>query len=105
MKANHSPAIVIFPSKMSCLYFVSLIVSLTLSLTMPVIFGATAYAQIDRAELEGTVTDSSGAAIAGANVKNCSSSNRPGIRTADDFQWLLPLLWLGGRTLPRHGCG
>jgi hypothetical protein len=36
---------------------------------MSLIFGATAHAQIDRAELEGTVTDSSGAAIAGANVK------------------------------------
>ena len=69
MKANHSPAIVVFPSKMSCLNFVSLILSLTLSLTMSLIFGATAQAQIDRAELEGTVTDSSGAAIAGANVK------------------------------------
>ena len=69
MKANHSPAIVVFPSKMSCLNFASLILSLTLSLTVPLILGATAHAQIDRAELEGTVTDSSGAAIAGASVK------------------------------------
>jgi len=61
MKANHSPAIGVFPSKITSLYFVSIVFSL--------ICCATARAQIDRAELEGTVTDSSGAAIAGANVK------------------------------------
>jgi len=37
------------------------------------ILGTTAYAQIDRAELEGTVTDASGAVVSGANVKVVST--------------------------------
>jgi len=67
MKANHSPAIGVFPSKITSLYFVSIVFSL--------ICCATARAQIDRAELEGTVTDSSGAAIAGASVSALNKDN------------------------------
>ena len=41
----------------------------TAAVILTLVLGSTAYAQIDRAELEGTVTDSSGAAIIGASVK------------------------------------
>jgi hypothetical protein len=43
--------------------------SLSISLILALFFGTSAFAQIDRAELEGTVTDQSGAAVAGAEIK------------------------------------
>jgi hypothetical protein len=57
MKPNHSTSILSSGWKAIAV----------LSLTM--LLGATAFAQIDRAVLEGTVTDQSGASVAGAGVK------------------------------------
>ena len=57
MNAKHSPSIPFFASR--C----------TVALILALILGISAKAQIDRAELEGTVTDSSGAVVAGASVK------------------------------------
>lgn len=57
MKPNLSPSLLSVVSK----HFIAVILMLLL--------GTTAYAQIDRAELEGTVSDPSGAAVAGASVK------------------------------------
>jgi hypothetical protein len=47
----------------------SLFTKSAVAVIFALIFGAAAFAQIDRAELEGTVTDPSGAAVAGASVK------------------------------------
>ena len=44
-------------------------ISLCISLILALFLGTVAVAQIDRAELEGTVTDQSGAAVAGAGIK------------------------------------
>ncbi len=57
MKPKHSLSLLSLFSKCSVAILVALIL------------GTTAYAQIDRAELEGTVKDPSGAAISGASVK------------------------------------
>jgi hypothetical protein len=57
MKPKHSPSI----SHIACTFAAAVILALVL--------GTTALAQVDRAELEGTVTDPSGAAISGASVK------------------------------------
>jgi hypothetical protein len=57
MTPNPSLSVLSFSSK----FVAALILSLFL--------GTTAHAQIDRAEVEGRVTDSSGAVVAGANVK------------------------------------
>ena len=57
MKPKHSPSI----SHFGYTFAAAVILALVL--------GTTSNAQVDRAELEGTVTDPSGAAISGANVK------------------------------------
>jgi hypothetical protein len=57
MKAKHSFSILFLPSKWAA------------AITFSLLLGSTAFAQVDRAELEGTVTDSSGAVVAGASVK------------------------------------
>src|ERR1700691_5701717 len=57
MKAKHSFSILSLLSRSAAIVIFTLI------------FGAAAFAQIDRAELEGTVTDPSGAAITGASVR------------------------------------
>jgi hypothetical protein len=57
MKANHSRSILLLSSQCAAVVILALIL------------GTTAHAQIDRAELEGTVKDPSGAAVSGASVK------------------------------------
>ncbi|MGD0792869.1 MAG: TonB-dependent receptor [Terriglobales bacterium] len=57
MKPKHSPSILRFAS------------TFTAALILALFLGTTAHAQIDRAVLEGTVTDRTGAAVAGASVK------------------------------------
>jgi len=57
MKPEHSPSILRFSSKCAA------------ALILALILGISAEAQIDRAELEGTVKDPSGAAVAGASLK------------------------------------
>jgi len=52
-----------------CLSLLSFFSKYLFAVALALILGTTAVAQIDRAELEGTVTDPSGAAIAGASVK------------------------------------
>jgi hypothetical protein len=57
MKPEHSPSILPFFSKCAAAAILALIL------------GTTAFAQVDRAELEGTVADPSGVAVVGASVK------------------------------------
>jgi len=57
MKLKHSPSILRFAS------------TFTAALILALFLGTTAHAQIDRAVLEGTVTDRTGATITGASVK------------------------------------
>src|SRR5579862_1336002 len=66
MKPKHSPTIA-FASR--SVFVRSVFVRSAFVLMLALILGTSVYAQIDRAELEGTVTDTSGAVIAGANVK------------------------------------
>ena len=65
MKPKHSPTIA-FASR--SVFVRSVFVRSAFVLMLALILGTSVYAQIDRAELEGTVTDTSGAVIAGANV-------------------------------------
>lgn len=67
------------------------------------ILGRTAYAQIDRAELEGTVTDPSGAAVVGTSVKILAVDTdfTQEQRTNSDGYYRFP--WPGRRTLHRDG--
>lgn len=50
-------------------YCTILISRISFLLAVSALLGTTAYAQVDRAELEGTVTDTSGAVVVGAGVK------------------------------------
>lgn len=59
-------------------------------------------AQVDRAELEGTVTDQSGAAVAGADVK-ILAAHRHRAGTEQQFKGLLPLSWPGCWSLHSDG--
>jgi Carboxypeptidase regulatory-like domain len=61
MKPKRSPSILSL--------FLNHTAALIIVLTVVLIVATTAYAQIDRAVLEGTVTDASGAVVAGAGVK------------------------------------
>ena len=51
------------------LWFLALPSKYAAAVILALILGTTASAQIDRAELEGAVTDQSGAAVVGATVK------------------------------------
>jgi hypothetical protein len=61
-----------------------------------------ACAQVDRTELEGTVTDPSGGVIAGANVKIVAAESRTNRGTHNECERLLPLSGVGSRQVQGH---
>ncbi len=99
MKPKRSPSILSL--------FLNHTAALIIVLTVVLIVATTAYAQIDRAVLEGTVTDASGAVVAGAGVKILSVDTNISEeqRTNSNGYYRFPGLAIGRYTVTVTGAG
>jgi hypothetical protein len=88
-------------------YCTLLISKISILLVACAVLGTTAYAQVDRAELEGTVTDASGAVVAGAGITIMSvdTGTSQEQRTNSNGYYRFPGLAVGRYTATVTGAG